>query len=178
MYIVQDCFYILRWYEKLLLTGERMFTTMKIYSIEKMREKRFDQWNKRKKNTDSLIKRPYFSEREIWWVYLGQNIASEAIGKGKEFLRPVVIFKKVYGNSALAIPLTSQIRKGSYYYSFIDTKNTSQCALLTQIRYIDGKRLKYKTSTMYKKDFFNLINRFIDILKNNPDVTSGDPNLG
>lgn len=143
-----------------------------------MREKKFDHWNKRKKKTDSLGERPYFSEREIWWAHIGQNIASEVVGKGKEFLRPVIILKKIYGNSALIIPLTSQKREGSYFSSFIDTKENSQCALLVQIRYIDGKRLKYKTSAIHTKDFKNLIDRFTDILKNNPDYASGNPKSG
>ena len=94
-----------------------------------MYKKRFDEWNIKKKETDYLDRNPFFSTKEIWWAQIGQNIASEIVGKGENFLRPVIIFKKVYGNSCIAIPLTLKKREGDYYFPFKDTKNVNQCAL-------------------------------------------------
>ena len=78
----------------------------------------FDIWNKKKKITHQSGKIPYFNTGEIWWSQFGKNISSEALGKGKDFLRPVVILQKFYGKSALVIPLTSHQKKGNYYFHF------------------------------------------------------------
>lgn len=108
----------------------------------------FDSWNEKKKLTHFVGKRPYFNKGEIWWAQLGQNISTEIFGKGKDFLRPVVILQIVYGNACLVLPLTSADRRGDYYCSFLDSKGNVQCALLAQVRYLDGKRLKHKQSAV------------------------------
>ena len=130
-----------------------------------MNEKIFDIWNEKKKVIDSVGTCPHFSIGEIWWAQLGYNIATEVAGKGYDFLRPVVIFQRVYGNACIAIPITSQERKGNYYFSFYDLKGIKQYALLTQIRYIDGKRLKYKLSSIKKEDFLGLRDAFCTLIK-------------
>lgn len=126
---------------------------------------RFDEWNKQKKAIDSSEAGPYFDVGEIWWAKLGQNISTEVNGKGKDFLRPVLILQKVYGNALLAIPLTAQERKGDYYFLFIDSQRVRQYALLPQIRYLDGKRLKYKKSKITRKALSALIECFIGLIK-------------
>jgi|CXWL01.1.fsa_nt_gi mRNA interferase MazF len=133
-----------------------------------MQKEIFDQWNEKKKQTDSSENCPHFSIGEIWWAQIGQNISTEVAGKGTDFLRPVIIFQKVYGNACMAIPLTSKERKGDYYFSFPDSRNIQQCALLTQIRYLDGKRLKYKQSNINSDDFEKLRGAFQKILTKTP----------
>lgn len=125
----------------------------------------FDTWNEKKKITDFTGTCPHFSVGEIWWAQLGQNIATEVAGKGNDFLRPVIILQRVYGNACIAIPITSQERIGDYYFSFQDLKGVKQYALLTQIRYIDGKRLKYKLSSIKKEDFLGLHDAFCTLIK-------------
>jgi mRNA interferase MazF len=130
-----------------------------------MQEIIFDEWNNQKKEIDQLGKYPHFLCGQIWWAQLGQNIATEIAGKGKNFLRPVIILQRVYGNACLAIPLSSQMRKGDYYFCFQDTKFRMQNALLTQIRYLDGKRLKYQQSNIKKEDFQNLQDALLILIK-------------
>lgn len=125
----------------------------------------FDQWNEKKKQTHVLKQRPYFKKGEIWWAKLGKNIATEVIGKGDDFLRPVLVLQVVYGDACLAIPLTSQKRRGDYYFSFVDSKGNHQCALLPQVRYLDGKRLKYKQSSMEATSLQALQKAFIEVIK-------------
>jgi hypothetical protein len=36
-------------------------------------KKDFNTWNKQKIRTDSIKKRYFFREREIWWIALGEN---------------------------------------------------------------------------------------------------------
>lgn len=112
----------------------------------------FDAWNEKKKKVHASGKSPHFRKGEIWWAQLGQNIATEVVGKGDDFLRPVLVLQVVYGNACLAIPLTSKKREGDYYFSFQDSNGTYQCALLVQIKYLDGKRLKYKQSFAQNSD--------------------------
>lgn len=130
-----------------------------------MEEIVFDQWNKKKKVTNFEGVCPHFVSGQIWWAQLGQNIATEVEGKGDDFLRPVLILQRVYGNACLAIPLTSQERKGNYYFSFQDSKKRTQCALLTQIRYLDGKRLKYQLGDIRKEDLDNIQDAFCTLIK-------------
>lgn len=109
-------------------------------------EKNFDDWNEKKKMIESSSDLPVFRVGQIWWAKIGLNIASEINGKGKDFLRPVVIIQKMYGDACLVIPLTSSEKSGDYYYFFKDSKARMQYACLTQTRYLDGKRLKRKFS--------------------------------
>jgi len=125
----------------------------------------FDKWNEKKKTTNFDGAYPHFLPGQIWWAQMGQNIATEVAGKGDDFLRPVVIMQRVYGNACLAIPLTTTERQGDYYLRFQDSKGKTQYALLTQIRYLDGKRLKYQRSDIKKEDLDNLREAFCRLIK-------------
>ena len=125
----------------------------------------FDIWSPVKKNIHHTNRAPHFKNAEIRWVQMGHNIGSEIYGKGERFQRPVIILKKVFGDSAIVIPLTSKKSEGSYYFSFKDLKTGKiQYALLTQIRYIDGKRILGKISSMSVKDFQALQEKTVVLL--------------
>ena len=128
----------------------------------------FDAWNVLKQRLHSKKHRVHFKPTQIWWVHFGHNISTEIKGKGEQFLRPAVILKKVYGNACVVLPLSSVEKQGSYYFNFIDTKKKSQCAHLAQVRYIDGKRLKYQVASISLHDFQKLKEHFIGFIKNNP----------
>ena len=125
----------------------------------------FDRWNEKKKTTNFNGDCPHFLPGQIWWAQLGQNIATEVAGKGNDFLRPVLILQRVYGNACLATPLTSQERTGDYYFHFQDSKGRTQYALLTQTRYLDGKRLKYQLGDTKKEDLAKLREAFCRLIK-------------
>ena len=46
---------------------------------------------------------------------MGQNIGFEQNGKGKEFIRPVLIYKKLTKDMFIGIPLTTTNREGSFF---------------------------------------------------------------
>lgn len=100
-----------------------------------MKELVFDEWNLKKKRTHFEGHSPYFSVGDIWWA-----------------------------QHCLVLPLTSKNRKGDYYYSFEDSKNNFQCALLTQVRYLDGKRLKYQQAVVAEGKLKSLKEAFICLL--------------
>jgi hypothetical protein len=133
----------------------------------------FDEWNKKKKITHDRMNVPAFRVRGIWWIQLGKNIASESLGKGEDFLRPVIIFQKFYGHSAFVIPLSTQKKEGSYYFSFKDSGNFEQTAILSQGRYIDGRRLFRKSAKIGVDTFASLQAHFFKLMKNNPQPNGG-----
>ena len=107
--------------------------------------KEFDIWNTKKKgvhSTDSSCL--YFYEREIWWCNLGANIGIEQDGKGAEFLRPVLIYKKFTRSLFLGIPLSTKISRGNFFFPLLAKSNTIRMAVLAQIRSLDSKRLTKK----------------------------------
>ncbi len=111
-------------------------------------KKDFDKWNEKKKILDKKKGIRYFNEREVWFINLGLNIGYEQDGKGDQYLRSVLIFKKFNSRIFLGIPLTTNIKNGKYYYSF-NFKNKNITAILSQIRLFDSKRLA--TSKKYGK---------------------------
>jgi mRNA interferase MazF len=90
----------------------------------------FDKWNEVKKetNTDNVL--VGFKERDIFNVKIGKNVGFEQNGKGKDFVRPVLIYKKLSKDMFLGIPLTKTQREGSFFYSFIFIEGIISTAIL------------------------------------------------
>jgi mRNA interferase MazF len=58
---------------------------------------------------------PFVSERDLWWVSLGENVGSEVNGKSDRFTRPALIFKKLAHGFFLIVPTTTRPHEGSWY---------------------------------------------------------------
>lgn len=118
-------------------------------------KKDFRGWHQLKPVIDQKKERVFFHEREIWFCHLGVNIGYEQDGFGKEFLRPVIILRKFNNEVCCIIPLTkaNKRRNKTYYFSFSFDSKTRSTAILSQIRLVDSKRLKYKIGTMSEEDF-------------------------
>jgi mRNA interferase MazF len=104
---------------------------------------------------------PTFKEGELWWCNIGMNIGREIFGKGKDFSRPVVIFKKIGGDSFLAIPLTKQLKNGSWYVPIL-YGNIERRALLAQIKILDQRRLIRKIGTLSASNIEELKVKFLE----------------
>jgi mRNA interferase MazF len=120
--------------------------------------KNFSLWFTRKANLDENDGTALFKEREVWWCSLGKNIGFEQDGVGDLFTRPVVILKKFNVHTCLIIPLTSQEKVGKYYFSIGVINGVSNIAILSQIRFIDRKRLVRKLAKLEAETFKNLYN--------------------
>jgi len=81
-------------------------------------EKQFDLWNGLKKKLHATRHEPFLHEREIWICSLGANIGYEQDGKNENFARPVLVIKKFNNDIFLAVPLSSKVKEGKYYYIF------------------------------------------------------------
>jgi len=115
--------------------------------------KSYNLWHKLKLFLNNEKQRVYFHEKEIWFCHLGENVGFEQDGRGMSFLRPVLILKKFNNQVFWAIPLTKTIKNGDYYYSFCFNKKLKSTAILSQIRLIDAKRLKYKSGGLQTAEF-------------------------
>lgn len=105
----------------------------------------------------------YFREKEVWWASLGANIGNEENGKHDRFERPVLIIKKFSRSSLCVLPLSSKVKKGSYFVSYY-LNGVIQTVLLSQIRTISSKRLLRKMGVCpteeFEKTVFALKNLF------------------
>ena len=117
----------------------------------------FDDWNRIKKDIERKDKIFTFKVREIYWLKVGKNIGYEVYGKGDDFLRPVLIFRKFSKESFLGIPLTSQIKQDMFHFEFkAINKDKINYAILSQIRLFSSKRIKVKMGKISNKDFEDL----------------------
>lgn len=126
---------------------------------------KYDEWNiLKKKIAKSNHQPPYFKEGDIWWVSIGYNIGNEVYGKGKDFLRPVLILKKFNKYQFLGIPLSSQI-KNNPYYAIIKIKNRRNSALLFQIKTFSSLRLQHKLTDLNTRDFLKVKRLVLSMFK-------------
>ncbi len=113
----------------------------------------FNHWNEQKQRAHFDKQRPFFHEQEVWFCALGANIGFEQDGRGKGFLRPVLILKKFNNEIFWALPMTKNIKHGMYYVAVSFRENEQSTLILSQIRLVDAKRLVYKAGTIKQQDF-------------------------
>lgn len=125
--------------------------------------KRFLEWIRLKERLhESDAKLPLFKEGEVWWCSFGENVGIEVNGKGGKFSRPAIVFRKLSAGGFFAIPLSTQIKSGTWYVPI--THREIKCvAVLSQARVLSAKRLleKYgeldeKAIQMIRESFFLL----------------------
>ena len=124
--------------------------------------KNFDEWNTKKKivNFTEHAFRIFFREREVWWCHLGVNVGFEQDEKGEDFRRPILILKKFSENSIWGVPLSTTTKRGAYYMPIGHVNGEDAVALISQIRFIDTRRLVHKTGVV-DKEIFSIIRKTI-----------------
>ncbi|MEM8488910.1 MAG: type II toxin-antitoxin system PemK/MazF family toxin [Bacteroidota bacterium] len=113
--------------------------------------KDFTGWTRLKAELHEQKPPPTFKEREIWWGSIGINIGHETDGKSDACNRPVLVVKKFNQRIFWGIPLTTKIKDSPHYYRF-DFNGRQQCAMLTQLRLWDAKRLTHKMGRLAEKE--------------------------
>lgn len=126
--------------------------------------KKFDEWNTVKKQSETFYehKTKYFNKREVWLAKIGLNLGREEDGKGDKFVRPVLILRKYNADSFLAMSLSSVNKDNKYYFTF-DFKNEFISALISQIKFLDRKRLVVKMGKIDQKIFDEIRKATIDV---------------
>lgn len=125
--------------------------------------KRFLEWFDIKKSLHAkAVAPPYVNEGDIWWASIGENIGYEINGKSKLFSRPILIFKKLSRSIFFVIPLTSQIKQGTWFVAYRQSSIIS-VACLHQARSIDYRRLSTKLGRLDDTDFHRIKVRFLEL---------------
>ena len=135
-------------------TIEDFIRAEKMFKVLKFDE--FDKWNTLKKEVHFKDKKVYIKEGRIYLVIVGYNIGAEVYGKGKYFLRPVVVLKKLSSKTFLGIPLTT---KNNGFFSFV-YKDVMSYAIFNQVRTFDIKRIFKYHGFMKRSDFYRLKEEF------------------
>lgn len=117
-------------------------------------KKDFQKWHREKSYIHHEKVRPFFHLREVWFCSLGANVGYEQDGGGNKYLRPVLIIRKFNNEVLWVLPFTRHSKSGKYYFKIriIGSKFLSTL-ILSQIRLIDAKRLRYKIGYVSKQDF-------------------------
>lgn len=118
--------------------------------------KKFDEWNEVKKQLNNKNNTIHFKEREVYWASVGENVGFEQNGKGADFSRPVLIIKKLNNHLFFGVPLSTQSKNGSFFFTFELLPNQISTALLVQVKVYDVKRLDQKIGMINKNDFEKL----------------------
>ncbi len=128
-------------------------------------KKDFKKRHKQKEKVENERPRVFFDEREIRFCYLGENIGFEQDGRGDEFLRPIIVLKKFNNEVLWAVPITRTDKKSKYYFQFLFKKDKEiSTAILSQIRLVDARRLKYKIGDVKTNDFATMKSKIRQLL--------------
>ncbi|MDQ5912312.1 MAG: hypothetical protein QG568_527 [Patescibacteria group bacterium] len=125
----------------------------------------YDIWNDEKKilafKEDRKV---YFQVREVWWCSIGQNLGNESNGKGRCFMRPVLIIKKLNVDTCVCVPLTTKQKYGSWYCGIL-LKSESRIALLNQIRMLHVRRFQRRIGVVSEHDLIKVKEKLRDLLE-------------
>ena len=126
--------------------------------------KDFKKWHDKKSEIETIEKRPFFHEREIWFCHLGINVGFEQDGIGEDFQRPVVIIKKFNNEVSWVIPLSKTEKRNKYYFAFSFDEKITSVAIISQIKLLDAKHLSRKIGSIKEEDFNALKNKIKALL--------------
>jgi len=125
--------------------------------------KDFDKWNIKKKEINERVGL-FCHERELWWCTFGLNVGYEQNGSDIEYRRPAVILKSLSRETCFVIPLTTSKNYHKYRPSIGLVGNKEACALLSQMRVIDTKRLVKKIGSLDQQTFNSIRKTVKDML--------------
>lgn len=95
---------------------------------------------------------PHVNQGEVWWASLGENVGFEINGKSKLFTRPVLIFRKFSNGFYFGIPLTTQKKIGSWFFTYRH-RGREITACLHQGRSVDYRRLYSRIGRIDDEDY-------------------------
>ncbi len=102
----------------------------------------------------------FYKEGDIWWCAVGENVGIEINGKGKTFSRPVFVYKKLSREGFMGIPLSTQIKEGTWYVS-ITFQERKNCANLAQVRVFSASRMYGKFGELDEGDVKRIKDGFL-----------------
>ncbi len=131
----------------------------------------FNKWNEIKKEINTHIFKPLFSEKEIWWCSVGVNVGSEENGKNELFERPVLVFKKINNDTFLGIPLSSQVKNFPFLFKY-KFNNEDRVLKINQVKTFSVNRLLRRMGKMSDPEFLDLQKTVINFLLHKDETPS------
>ncbi|MEN9604910.1 MAG: hypothetical protein RJB39_595 [Candidatus Parcubacteria bacterium] len=125
--------------------------------------KEFIRWMQNKIKIDRKRRMIIINQGEVYWCALGENVGDEENGKGGQFRRPVLVFKKFNNNIFWGIPMSTKNKENPYYIKVL-LKDVVQSAIISQLRILDTKRLDYKIGYVSKTDFDLIKNKIMEVI--------------
>ena len=124
--------------------------------------KRFLEWIgvKEKIHERSNIGPRFYKEGDVWWCAVGENVGIEINGKGSMFSRPVFVHKKLSRDGFMGIPLSTQIKEGTWYIK-ITFQDKEHSANLAQARTFSASRLYNKMGELDRDDVEKIKSGFL-----------------
>jgi len=122
--------------------------------IKEVAEK-FVSWVKIKIRTHFVEVAFDFSEKQIWWASIGQNVGIEQNGKNVNFERPILIFRRFNDDQFWALPISTKIKTNKYCHVF-NQGGRQFCINLSQMRVMDRKRLLRRLEDLPTDDFIKV----------------------
>lgn len=123
-----------------------------------LEEQSFDNWNEIKKETQKKEFILTIKKREIYWAKIGFNIGNEQYGKGKDFVRPIIVIRQLTSDLFIGVPTTTSIKDDSAYFHKITYKDDlsrdiSSSAMILQQKVFSKKRLLNKIGKVDLENF-------------------------
>lgn len=134
--------------------------------MNKNNQKDFRSWLKIKEDVHYRKSLRSIREGEIWWCKIGENVGSEICGKGKDFLRPVLIITKLSKYNFIGVPLTSREHRGSWYVPFV-FRNKKEYAVVAQVENTSVYRLHYRMGQVWRDDLEKVVEGLVKLLLKN-----------
>ncbi len=128
-----------------------------------MYTKDFDNWNIKKKETESKNRVFFIKEREIWWCTIGVNVGKEIDGKHDIFERPVLVIKVMSKETFFVLPLTTKGSESRDHVR-IETDKMKSFAKLSQAKVVSCKRFSRKVDTVPREVYDKVKASFIDYI--------------
>jgi len=118
----------------------------------------YDKWNKIKKETQLNKRKLGIKQRDIFWAKIGLNIGNEEYGKGKDFVRPLIIIRQLTHDLFIGVPTTTSTKENNDYFhniKYIDKthQDIHSSAMILQQKVYSKKRLLSKIGTVDSENF-------------------------
>lgn len=97
-------------------------------------------------------------------AFMGENVGVEQSGKGEYFLRPIIVLKKFNKEFFLGVPISKTPKTDLFHFKFSFLPDVESSAVLSQLKPVDSKRLKYRMRYINYKDFINLKTKIRDLI--------------
>jgi mRNA interferase MazF len=119
-------------------------------------KKDFLSWHLIKQKIHENNGRPFYHEREVWWCLIGANVGFEMDGKGQKYARPVLIIRDFNHATFWAAPITTRLKHTKYHFDIDLNDGVRRQVILSQLRLMDGKRLRSKKRTIDVATFIKI----------------------